>query len=577
MKRRLAQRYDPWRERQQRAKRRLRPRIAGIFDTMTFECFGPDVELHKIPRKNWRTFLEELRPDLVFLESAWQGNDGAWRHTMSQFAKHGDDLRALVLYCRSQNIRVVFWAKDDPTRFEIFLPVAALADVVFTTDAESVPRYRDALGHDRVHPLAFGAQPALHNPIRTARSLQRFVYPGSWHAHVHPERQNDLENLLEPILEQGRLDVFDRFSGIGKERGEFPENYRGAVHPALPYPEMCQKYREYAGVLNVNTVKASSTMCSRRVFEVLASGVPLISSPARALANFDGLVFECRTRDDVLATVQRLGEEPELSHKTAVRAIRRVHAEHLVDHRLEQVFQTALGWTFSPSRPLVSIIVVSNRPAFLAYAVDNVQRQVYPNLELVFVANSSDFDREEVARQLARLDRAKVFYTQPEMTVGECTNLGISHAEGLFFAKFDDDDYYAQHYLHDALNAFHYTQAGVVGKKSFLTHIESRERTYLRFPGSEYRYTDRVHGPTMVVDRRVWDSVKFRPLPGSGTDTQFLKDASLRCKLFSADHYNFVHFRRGAKHEHIWRISDDDFLKACQPFSDGFDPAAISV
>ena len=81
----------------------------------------------------------------------------------------------------------------------------------------------------------------------------------------------------------------------------------------------------------------------------------------------------------------------------------------------------------------------------------------------------------------------------------------------------------------------------------------------------------------MLVDRRIWDFVKFRPLPGSGTDTQFLTDAAARCKLFSTDHYNFVHFRRGAQHGHIWRISDDEFLKACQPFDEGFDPSSVSV
>ena len=105
-------------------------------------------------------------PDLLFVESAWRGNDDRWRDVLgSRHTALMQPLVDLVGWCRERGIPTVFWNKEDPPHFGRFVDTAALFDHVFTVDGDCVPRYCEILGHERVDVLPFGAQPQIHNPI----------------------------------------------------------------------------------------------------------------------------------------------------------------------------------------------------------------------------------------------------------------------------------------------------------------------------------------------------------------------------------------------------------------------------
>src|SRR3546814_9441269 len=103
---------------------------------------------------------------MLFLESAWNGNNGAWRLHMTKEKRPSAELRALVEWCRAEGIPTVFWNKEDPPNYDVFIETAKLFDQVFTVDADRIPVYHQDLGHDRVALLPFAAQPRLHNPVR---------------------------------------------------------------------------------------------------------------------------------------------------------------------------------------------------------------------------------------------------------------------------------------------------------------------------------------------------------------------------------------------------------------------------
>ncbi len=87
---------------------------------------------------NWLEVLEAQQPHVLLVESAWQGNQGAWQYKVGAYSYPGSvglpDLNALVEWCRSHSIPTVFWNKEDPIHFEKFKEAASLFDVVFTTD-----------------------------------------------------------------------------------------------------------------------------------------------------------------------------------------------------------------------------------------------------------------------------------------------------------------------------------------------------------------------------------------------------------------------------------------------------------
>ena len=150
--------------------------VAAILDEMSTDCFAPECELVTPTPNNWLEMLEAQQPHLLLVESAWQGNQGAWQYKVGAYSYPGSvglpDLTALIEWCRARSIPTVFWNKEDPIHFEKFKEAASLFDVVLTTDSNVVERYRALPGgnSDRVvDVLPFAAQLALHNP---AGSLQ---------------------------------------------------------------------------------------------------------------------------------------------------------------------------------------------------------------------------------------------------------------------------------------------------------------------------------------------------------------------------------------------------------------------
>ena len=77
------------------------------------------------------------------------------------------------------------------------------------------------------------------------------------------------------------------------------------------------------------------------------------------------------------------------------------------------------------------------------------------------------------------------------MTLGDCLNVGLDATDARFVAKFDDDDHYGPHYLHEALLVHRYVDAAVSGKKSYFVHLQAADETRLRFAGNEFVHTNR--------------------------------------------------------------------------------------
>ncbi|BDZ42873.1 hypothetical protein GCM10025865_21720 [Paraoerskovia sediminicola] len=54
-------------------------------------------------------------------------------------ARASTELRGITRWCRENDVPTVFWNKEDPVHFDLFVATAALFDVVFTTDVDSIP------------------------------------------------------------------------------------------------------------------------------------------------------------------------------------------------------------------------------------------------------------------------------------------------------------------------------------------------------------------------------------------------------------------------------------------------------
>ena len=546
-------------------------RVAVILDDFSMLAWSYEFETVAVTPTSWRDQLAHAPVDLLLVESAWHGNQDAWQYQLTGSNAPTAPLRELVAHCREQDIPTVFWNKEDPPHFKDFLDTARLFDQVFTTDVTLLPRYREELGHDRVAVLPFAAQSAVHNPIRPqhGHQVRDVAFAGMYFAHKFPERREQMEMLLGGALDASErmdkgLEIFSRFLG-DDERYQFPGELAERVVGSLPYEQMLTAYKAYKVFLNVNSVVTSPSMCARRIFEITASGTPVVSAPSPAIREFfDGdEVTVAATREEAAHAVRALVRSSELRDRMVHRAQRRIWHEHTYTHRARQVLRSVgLGERAgSAGLPTVSVLAATNRPEQLDHLVDQVARQVGMERQLLLVTHgfASPGATAERARRLG-VENVVVLEAPSDWTLGAGLNAAVERADGTVCAKMDDDDLYGDFYLHDLLRAREFAAADVIGKHAHYMYLTGSDATLLRFPWMEHRYTDRVMGPTITAGRDVFSAHPFADV-NRGEDTGFLTSvAEAGGSIYSADRFNFTQMRRGEVGGHAWTVDDQELM-----------------
>jgi len=313
-------------------------RVATIVDEFTQACLEPEITQLAIDARAWRVQLPAFRPQLLFVESAWRGVRDSWKQRIASYPdRHDDTLETIVRWCRRRDIPTVFWNKEDPVHFDRFVHAARRFDHVFTTEVACIDAYRRrGLAADRVHPLLFAAQPALHHPGTGVRE-DVVCFAGSYGEAELAARRADLEILLDAAAAFD-LRILDRQRTA---TNAFPARFQRFVRPGVGYRELAELQRRYKVFLNVNAIRDSRTMFSRRVFELLASGAAVVSSPNDGVRElFGDVVAIADDRASTTAAIRRFLEDDAHREATAARGIERVAAAHTYEHRIGEVCAT---------------------------------------------------------------------------------------------------------------------------------------------------------------------------------------------------------------------------------------------
>ncbi len=557
------------------------PPIAAILDAFTEYSLRYEANLLLLSLENWRDQMEKTRPAFLFVESAFSGNNREWRHKIVGYENLEDNpLRELLQYCRSKGIPTVFWNKEDPPHFNDFIGAARDFDYIFTSDEPSVPLYEETLGHDRIYVLPFAAQPRLHNPSQEEGWPNYPVFfPGSWLQHRFPERSQALQNLLDPALPLG-LHIFDRNltrSDLGPFY-RFPDKYRQAIKGYLTYQEMLTAYRCYDVLLNVNTVSDSPTMFSRRVFESLACGTPVISSESVGMSRMLGdHVRVSRSQEDTIDHLLDLMGDEEAREREGHLAYRFVHENHTYRHRMNEVFRNIGMESLVTEQPSVSVLMPTMRPENVLRCLENFRKQTYGNKELILILNNAQFNLDDVRMHTDGIPNVRVLHVEGRTTLGDCLNKGVAAAAGNYVAKMDDDDYYGERFLSDSMLAASFSDAEVVGKASFFMYFEDTDTTALAEVAREHTFTHFVTGGTMFIRSDVAGEIPFDPI-SLREDTNFLHAATQAgCRIYAADRYNFIRVRSDDLSNHADPTPDTEFLRRCRAKTPGLDLDRVMI
>lgn len=505
-----------------------------VLDTFTRSCFAPEFNIIAPAPENWKKAMENYRIDGVFVESAWHGNDDTWQGLTSNYAgpRNLEAMTAMIGAARKAGITTFFWNKEDPVHYSRFIETARLFDHVFTSDAEIISKYREQLGHSRVYALPFAAQHKIHHPVRENSRRKSVSFAGTYYNFTHVERKIDMDHLLKPAMDFG-LEIFDRnfgATGIQAEQFGFPAIYKKAVKGKLDYQEMLEAYRDFKVYLNVNSVKYSSTMFARRVFELLACGTPVISNYSKGIVDMlgEGTVFISESEEDTRKYLEKLLGDPMYWWKCSLHGMRTVLEHHTYMDRTEDIFRIT-GHPFTrPPRASFVIVARAKNQQESDYIMEICEKQYCKPVGIIFLVKGKEGGFMDVTAGTGSI---------PATFIQEVNIKTLEELRGMFdsshLAIFDPSAYYGTNYLRDYALAVMYADPDYMGRKA-CTGLAADGRSVATIPDTEFRYTDTVLASSLVMKRSVAEKKELKTM--LSPDNEFFSNTG----ILSLDPFNFL-------------------------------------
>ncbi len=422
------------------------PPVVSVLDDFSQQCFARTVGLWPVLPTSHPIDLECIGPDFLLVESAWNGNNGAWRHGIFSASGELVALQNLVQQARKRGIPTVFWNKEDPPHFEDFAPAAALFDYVFTTESSLLDNYRELAPHAEVGVLKFAASTALHRPERVdGHRAGEVCFAGQYFQHKYPERREQMDFLFDAAA-RFNFTIYSRMLG-DQDRYAFPEKFEQFVVGSLPYAEMVNEYRRHKIFLNVNSVPSSRSMCARRVFELASCKTVVLSAESPAIRSVydEDEVPMAANADEAATILGALLSDDAARNAMTHKAWRRTAREHTYDHRMQQIRRT-LGLDWERPDEIVGLVTPSGLPheALDVLAVELLEQVPLTGFSWVWLLDEPSWiaEREQLVHHLA----ARGIFVAPE-------------ADPTWWAAWHPGATRGSHYLEDMLlYASHYAE-----------------------------------------------------------------------------------------------------------------------
>lgn len=211
-------------------------------------------------------------------------------------------------------------------------------------------------------------------------------------------------------------------------------------------------------------------------------------------------------------------------------------------------------------RPSVSALLVTRRPGLALSVLRVIERQTYPDLEIVLAIHGVPHD-PELERAVAASERSvETIMVPAEATLGEALGIATARARGSLVIKFDDDDLYSHEHVWDLVVGRAVSGATVVGKASQFVWLEGKGITIRRDRPMANVYGRVVGGGTILVGRGDLEAMGgWRPVR-SGVDRGLL-DRTLQAggAVYQQWPFGFIYVRHGDAH--TWDVGDEYFLR----------------
>ncbi|MGP5679533.1 glycosyltransferase [Glutamicibacter arilaitensis] len=419
-------------------------KIAAIMDEFTSSAFTLACDLLLPNISTWEEEIHEFSPDFLLVESAWQGNNGSWE---GQIHKVSPELLKLISWCETNKVPTVFWNKEDPVHFDSFVATASLFQYIFTTDLESIERYKKSMQHNNVFLMPFFCEPQLHSPIPTVKRKPGASFAGAYY-HRYPERSANFETIISSLDELLDVVIYDRNYGENKPEFEFPEEFQHLIKGKLDFRDIDISYKGYEFGINLNSVKQSPSMFARRAFDLILSNTHVVSNYSKGLRLlFGDLVTSSDHSADITQNIRALvdsnGSSATLPYAAYVRhrALQKVLREHTTSARLKYISEKI--WTKTPS-------VFDAKPSIDVLGFASNESDVK---SLIRIFESQDYEKKKMFIYSSKLNSHDV-RGLPRGVEIILSSSDVNHRMSLqsdYVAVLNPDKVYAKDYLSNSI------------------------------------------------------------------------------------------------------------------------------
>lgn len=297
----------------------------------------------------------------------------------------------------------------------------------------------------------------------------------------------------------------------------------------------------------------------RLLFAAVASGIPVVTTDDTYAGMLpDGIIATTRFAD----TVHTLVDDCDRREKISITARRQLLTHHSRRAAFDRLL-TIIGYPLAAG-PHVTVLLATNRPAFVDGALAQIAAQTHPDVDVSLVLHGDAFDAVDVPSHPLV---SQVTRMSANVTLGSCLNAAFDRARGTFVAKMDDDDHYGPHHLADLLLAHGYAQADIVGKQAEFVYLADRNVTVRRPLGPSERRRAHVAGPTPLMRRELLAHHRFLPVPRRVDSTLYERVIAAGGSVYATHARDFVLERRS--HGHTWSVDDDQFAADATATYDG--------
>ncbi len=459
--------------------------IMGIFDEFTHTCYQYQYNLIEPRPDNFRELLDKYKPKFLFVESTWKGNYGSWQYRVAKYSNPpGDELKELVLECKRRNIPTIFWNKEDPVHFDNFKDASKHFDFIFTSAQEAINNYKE-ISDARVEVLQFAAEEHIHNPMNSTSRKDGVCFAGSYYANRFVERRDDQLMLLRSAKDFN-LEIFDRnYSEDSSIKSDFafPQEFDKYVIGSLPYEKLLKHYTSYKVFLNVNSIIDSKTMFSRRIFELLACGTPVVSTQALGIDETFGkdIVWIVKNEEEAKEALTRLMNDSKEWRRRSLKGIRSVFNNHTYKNRSSQIYETIFGSTKQNIEKFLAVSFISTQEE-LSRVVEIFNTQKVSNIEMLFyiVTNNKELINSELSGSY------KIIYNDSKVNKSNVLEKIIEDEKPYYFSLFSSSLIYGKYFINDAIIALKYSSA------LFYAKPKSMQDTYA--------YSDNIFKDSLVCN-----------------------------------------------------------------------------